>query len=93
MLQELVALDEIELHYWDPDTGHAELDFVLQADGRIIPLEVKAEQNLKAKSLKSFADKYHPERLFRTSLSPYFKGENVTDVPLYAVSRIPSLNQ
>ena len=93
VLQELVALDEIELHYWDPDTGHAELDFVLQADGRIIPLEVKAEQNLKAKSLKSFADKYHPERLFRTSLSPYFKGENVTDVPLYAVSRIPSLNQ
>ena len=86
--QELVCNEESRLFYWDPDTGHAQVDFVLQVRDEIIPLEVKAEQNLKAKSLKVFSDRYHPRYMFRASLEKFFSGDNVTDIPLYAVSKI-----
>lgn len=88
VIQELVCRDDLAVHYWDPDTGHAQLDFVLQVGDDVAALEAKAEQNLRAKSLKVFSDKYHPRYIFRTSLAPYFKGENLTDIPLYAISWI-----
>lgn len=95
VLQELICRstdeDEVKLHYWAPDTGQAEVDFVIQAGGQIAPLEAKAEISVKAKSLKVFSSRYRTPRIFRTSLLPYFEGENVTDIPLYAVSKIPDI--
>lgn len=88
VLQELISEGCSEIYYWDPDTGHAQLDFLLQIGDEAVPLEAKAEQNLRAKSLKAFADRYHPKHIFRTSFSPYFKGEHVIDLPLYAVHNI-----
>ena len=90
VMQELICQEELEVYYWDPDTGHSQLDFVIQAEDRVIPLEAKAKHSLKAKSLKVFAGKYHPQRVYRTSLAPYSKGENLTEIPLYAISRICS---
>ena len=81
----------MKLHYWTPDTGQAEVDFVIQAGGQIAPLEAKAEISVKAKSLKVFSSQYKTQLIFRTSLLPYFKGKSVTDIPLYAVSKVPEI--
>ncbi len=92
VLQELICrgtdADEVKIHYWAPDTGQAEVDFILQSGGQVAPLEAKAEISVKAKSLKVFSSQYKTLLIFRTSLRPYFKGENVTDIPLYAVSKV-----
>lgn len=93
VMQELMACGapDLKVHYWAPDVGEAELDFVIETGGYVAPLEAKAEQNLKAKSLKSFSQKYKTPYIFRTSISPYFKGDNVTDIPLFAVTKTVSL--
>ncbi len=59
--------------------------------GKIIPLEVKAEENLKAKSLKSFCEKYKPSIAIRTSMSGFRKEERLIDLPLYGISRLPEI--
>ena len=89
VMQELKAsgYEDLNIHYWSPDVGEAELDFVVETNGYFAPLEAKAEQNLKAKSLKVFTKNYKSPFIFRTSLSPYFKGDNVTDIPLFAVTK------
>lgn len=85
VLQQLLCVKDITIHYWTPDTGMAEVDFVVQYAGKIIPIEVKAEENLKSKSLKSYCDKYKPQEAIRTSMSNYRKEENFTNLPLYAI--------
>ena len=91
VLQQLRLLEETEIHYWSPDTGIAEVDFVIQTAGRIIPIEVKAEQNLRAKSLGEFIKRYAPHSVIRTSMAPYSKGERIIDLPLFAISLLPEL--
>lgn len=88
VLQQLLCVKNIAIHYWTPDTGMAEVDFVIQLAGKIIPIEVKAEENLKAKSLKSYCDKYKPQEAIRTSMSNYRREENFTNLPLYAIFMI-----
>jgi len=62
------------------------MDFVIQKDGQVIPIEVKAERHLKAKSIPVYITQNHPQRVIRTSLAPYHKGETIEDIPLYAFS-------
>lgn len=59
---------------------------MVQFDDNIIPLELKAERNLKAKSLTSFIKRYNTKCNIRTSLFNYVEGNLVTDLPLYANS-------
>ncbi len=89
VLQQLQNIESIRTHYWSPDSGVAEVDFVVQFGEEVIPIEVKAEENLKAKSLKSYCDKYHPRLAVRTSMSDYREQENLTNIPLYAISTLP----
>ena len=91
VLQELQCMNATEIHYWTPDSGKAEMDFVIQQQGQVIPIEVKAEKNLKAKSIREFVKRYAPQQVIRTSLAPYSKGETVTDLPLYAIWLLPEL--
>ena len=91
VLQQLVLFDEIKIHYWTPDEGIAEVDFVVQLNGSIVPIEVKAEVNLKAKSLAQFIKRYHTPNVIRTSLEKYFKGEKITNVPLFAIHLLPNM--
>ena len=91
VLQQLKCSDGIETYYWSPEQGTAEIDFLIQAKGRVIPVEVKAEENLKAKSLKSFRDKFHPDLSIRTSMSDFRKEEALTNLPLYGISLINNL--
>jgi uncharacterized protein len=75
-----------KLYYWTAENANAEVDFLLQYENQIIPIEVKAEENLKAKSLKVFVDKYSPKTVIRTSMSKYRQQDWLTNIPLYGIS-------
>jgi predicted AAA+ superfamily ATPase len=79
---------KINLFYWSAPLGNAEVDFVFQKDNQIIPLEVKAEENLKAKSLKVFVEKFENKNAIRTSMSKHRKQDWLENVPLYAVQNV-----
>ena len=89
VLQHLKIRLNLPVYYWSSDTARAELDFVIQNNDRIIPIEVKAEENLKAKSLKSFYEKFSPTLSVRTSMSDYRKESWLVNVPLYAIDTFP----
>jgi predicted AAA+ superfamily ATPase len=88
VLQQLVVSKENSVYYWSAGNSRGEIDFLLQIKGRVIPLEVKAAENLHAKSLRVYYQKYQPESAIRTSLSDYRKEEWMTNVPLYAISTL-----
>ena len=75
-----------ELYYYSTENSSGEIDFVIQQDLECIPVEVKAAENLRAKSLRAFCDKYHPQSAIRTSMSNYRKEEWLTNVPLYMLT-------
>lgn len=77
-----------ELYYWTASNATAEIDFLIQVQNGVIPIEVKAEENLKAKSLKVFIEKYNPSTAIRTSMNPFRVQDWMTNVPLYSVSTI-----
>ena len=83
-MQEMRCHNDMEIHYWTPEESRAEMDFVVQHAGEVIPIEVKAEQHLRAKSISIYIQQNHPRHIIRTSLAPYKQGETVTDIPLYA---------
>ena len=89
VLQHLKTRHFFQVFYWSSDTSTGELDFVIQNDDRVIPIEVKAEENLKAKSLKSFFEKFNPTMSVRTSMSDYRKESWVVNVPLYGIDSFP----
>lgn len=88
VLQQLKTVNQVETYYWTNDRGSAELDFLIDTGGRIVPIEVKAETNLKAKSLKTYYDKYAPEVSVRTAMLDYKKEEWLLNMPLWAIEGI-----
>ncbi|MBR4611231.1 MAG: ATP-binding protein [Kiritimatiellae bacterium] len=84
VLQELVA-SGVSPYYWSTDEGMAEVEFIVQGAEGIYPLEVKAETNLQAKSLKSYRERFSPPKCLRTSLAEYSIGKFTDDIPLYAI--------
>lgn len=91
VLQQLLSDCRLQPHYWTAERATAEVDFVFQVDSDIIPMEVKAEENLKAKSLRQYFDKFHPRHAIRTSMSNYRKEDWLVNIPLYAISSIRKL--
>jgi predicted AAA+ superfamily ATPase len=94
VLQELKSLErEVPIFYWanDRKKGEAEVDFIIQHEGEIIPIEAKATINLKAKSLKVYMDYYNPKWAIRTSLSPYGQNGNLYEIPLYLIGQLPEI--
>jgi len=86
--QQLRAETAIEPSYWSNERSNAEVDFVFQHMNDVIPLEVKAAENLQSKSLKSYCAKYSPKLAIRTSMSNYRQEETLINLPLYAISQI-----
>lgn len=86
VLQQLITQKDIGIFYWSPGNSLAEIDFLLQSAGEIIPLEVKAEENLQSKSLRVFSEKYHSKTVIRTSMANYRQESWMCNIPLYAVS-------
>ena len=64
------------------------MDFIIDTGEQIVPVEVKAEVNLKAKSLKTYREKFNPEISVRTSMAEYKKEDLLVNLPLYAVEEI-----
>lgn len=91
VLQQLHGGVDLSIYYWSAEKSKAEIDFLIQSEGQIIPIEVKAEENLQAKSLKSFNQKFSPTMSIRTSMSDYRKDEWLTNLPLYAISEFQGL--
>jgi len=104
--QELHANKIPDIAYWanrdeivETDSGKmkaanrmSEVDFLLQSENNgIIPLEVKAAANLKAKSLKVYIEKHKPKMAVRSSLTDYGKSGDLYDVPLYALTGLKGI--
>ena len=86
--QQLKTIEDIGVFYYTNDRGSCELDFIVDTGERVIPVEVKAEVNLRAKSLKTYREKFAPEISVRTSMSDYKKEEWLVNLPLYAIDQI-----
>ena len=74
--------------YWTNDRGNAEVDFLIDTSNEVIPIEVKAETNLKAKSLRTFCEKYRPKTAIRTSMAGYRQEDWLINLPLWALETI-----
>jgi predicted AAA+ superfamily ATPase len=90
--QQLKSVDDIPIYYWSNDSSRSEIDFVIQLGEHVIPVEVKAEKNLKAKSLNNFIQEYKSKKSVRTSLADYkLNDNNLYDIPLYAITNIEEI--
>lgn len=88
MMQQLKTSSKLSVYYWSADSSRGEIDFLVQRDSDIIPIEVKAEENLQAKSLRSFIDKNPELHGVRLSMSPYREQDWMTNYPLYSILAI-----
>lgn len=88
VLQQLKTIKGLNTYYWTSDRGTAEVDFVIDNGSDVIPIEVKAEVNLQAKSLKVYREKFQPKISIRTSMADYKKEDRLLNLPLWAVEII-----
>jgi len=91
VLEELKSSLDTEIFYWSNIDGIAEIDYMIEIDNNIIPIEVKSGENLQAKSLKSFIKKYNSPLNIRTSLREYKKEENIINIPLYMINNLKKI--
>jgi uncharacterized protein len=84
VLQQLKSCENLSVYYWSTEKSIAEIDFMVQLGENVIPIEVKAEENLQAKSMKSFHQQYNPTVSIRMSMSDYRTDDWLTNLPLYA---------
>ena len=87
VLQQLIADTQYTPYYFTETKSEGEIDFLIQKGTYVIPIEVKAEENLRAKSLRVYYDKYKPQTAIRTSMSGYREQEWLVNMPLWTVSQ------
>lgn len=85
VFQQLHASDAERITYWTNERSTNEVDFIIQKEGRVIPIEVKAEVNVKARSFRFFCEKYNPQIALRFSMKDYREESWMTNLPLYTV--------
>lgn len=88
--QQLKTIEDLGVYYYTNDRGSCEVDFVVDTGELIIPVEVKAEVNLRAKSLKTYQEKFSPAVSIRTSMTDYKKEDRLINLPLYAIEQLSS---
>jgi len=88
VLQQLKTIHTLDAYYWTNTNGRAEVDFILDAGTHIVPLEVKASQNLKSKSLRFYKNTYDPEISVRTALVSFKRDNWLVNLPLWAIEYI-----
>ena len=86
--QQLKTVEDLGIYYYTNDRGSCEIDFVVDNGEQIVPIEVKAETNLRAKSLKTYRERFEPELSVRTSMADYKKEDWLLNLPLYAIENI-----
>lgn len=88
VLQQMVTKKKLGVYYYTNERGGCEIDFIADNGERVVPIEVKAEENLKAKSLKTYCEKYSPEVVIRMSMSDYREQDRLVNLPLYVVEEV-----
>jgi predicted AAA+ superfamily ATPase len=83
--QQLISDCDLQLFYWSAENSRGEIDFVVQDKGRVYPIEVKAEENLRSKSLRAFSEKFEGMHSRRFSLSGFREESWMCNVPLFAI--------
>ncbi len=88
--QTLTSVLKRPLYYWKSE-GKAEIDFLIEVENQIFPLEVKAGISRRKKSLQVYADKFQPAQMIRASLLNLLKNGEILNIPLYALEQLPRL--
>lgn len=88
VLQQMKNIQDLAIYYWSAENSRGEIDFLLQDGEKIIPTEVKAEENLQAKSLRTFVERNPGMKGMRLSMSPYRNQDWLTNYPLYATEAV-----
>ena len=85
VLQQMVTVRDLDIYYYSTDDSRTEIDFVVQHEGKVTPVEVKAEENLRAKSLRQVVSNDPSLHGLRFSMSDYRREDWLDNVPLYGV--------
>ena len=85
VLQQMVTVRDLDIYYYSTDDSRTEIDFVVQHEGKVTPVEVKAEENLRAKSLRQVVSNDPSLHGLRFSMSDYRQEDWLDNVPLYGV--------
>ena len=90
-MEQLQSMQISPICYWSNDTGKAEVDFLIQDNDRIVPIEVKSGTNVKAKSLRVYREKFKPALSVRTSMQNLRLDDGLLNIPLYLMGEFPRL--
>lgn len=93
VLQQLVSDLGLRAFYHTTEHSSGEIDFLVQKGSNVIPIEVKAAENLKSKSLRAYCDRYAPKYAARISLSSFRKESWLVNIPLYAIALLDSIEE
>lgn len=85
--QQFKTVGDLGVYYYTNDRGSCEIDFVIDTGEQVVPVEVKAEVNLRAKSLRIFHEKFAPTSSVRASMADYKREEWLINIPLYALEQ------
>ena len=91
VLEQLMCSAKTGIFYYDSDSSKLELDFLMQGEHSLVPIEVKAEENLRSKSLSQFHKNYPDSVPLRLSMSDYRRQDWMINIPLYAAGRVPGM--
>ncbi len=90
--QEIRAETGVVPFYWSAPDSRAEVDFLVETEDGIVPVEAKAERNLQAKSLKRYTELFGPKISIRTSMAEWHQSGNLLDIPLYAIGQLNGIS-
>lgn len=93
VLQQLISDLGLRAFYHTAERSTGEIDFLVQKGSNVIPIEVKAAENLKSKSLQAYCGRYAPKFAVRTSLSNFRKESWLVNIPLYAITLLGSIEE
>jgi predicted AAA+ superfamily ATPase len=79
-----IKSQSITCYYWSPEGGTSEVDFIIQRQDQIVPIEVKSGLNVRSRSLRVYYDKYNPQMCIRTSPNDYEEQSWMTNIPLFS---------
>jgi predicted AAA+ superfamily ATPase len=89
VFQQLLLKDDISINYYPFDNGRYKLDFIIDnEDGDLIPIEVKAGENLSASSFKIYCERHNPQTAIKTSLTNYKPESWMLNLPLYVINTL-----
>lgn len=85
VMQEITCESDYKKYYWSAENSRGEIDLLIQFENSVIPIEIKANENLQSKSLRSFNEKFNIAHAVRTSMSNYREEAWLTNIPLYSI--------